>query len=87
MLFDELLVEAKLADLYRGRHGWDGGVRADRPAPPWPLPSYEPVTERPRADAVRILVRWLVARRAAVRALSRSAGLPGPGAAPAEPAR
>jgi hypothetical protein len=69
-MLDELLVEAKLAERYRTVDGWNGRWRRSAPAGWRAVPRYEPMTERPRPDARRILGRWLAARRAALGAAS-----------------
>ncbi len=81
-MLEELLVWAKLAELYRVRGGGH-----------WPLPlgprpahqaglRYQPVVEHPRPAARRILGRWLAVRRAAACALDGAPTVTGVGQAP-----
>lgn len=68
MPIDELVTRVKLADLERAATWWDGpSVLA--PAQAWRALACRPLTsEPPRADARRVLGRWLARRRAAMRA-------------------
>lgn len=82
MLWDELVVWAKLSDMYRNlpaasawtdlgpMRGGDSSVERPMSAEAWwAIWACPPVVEPPRPDASRILSRWLARRRAAARPL------------------
>ena len=68
-MFEELLVHARLADLYRDSERPPGNL-----TPPvvarWDWLWRLPLHEAPRADARRILAKWLATRRSARRPLA-----------------
>lgn len=64
-MLEELLVEARMADLYRGLHGPSQRTGFDAPVAHRIAARFTPIVERPHPEARRILGRWLLARRAA----------------------
>jgi hypothetical protein len=67
MLLGEMMMQAKLADLYRTIDGRHGNVQTAAVMGRRLVARQHVVTESPRADATRMLGQWLATRRAAAR--------------------